>query len=101
MAHRNALLLVAAGLIAALPLLRPGGGGAFTGSDDRAMATIADLNPEYRRWATPLWEPPSGEVASLLFALQAAVGAGTLGYYFGLRRGQATPRRGTAPDEDH
>lgn len=36
----------------------------------------------------PLYEPPSGEIESALFALQAALGAGVLAYYFGLRRGR-------------
>lgn len=101
MARRNALLLAAAVLIAVLPLLGPGGGGAtFPGSDERALALIAELDPDYRRWAAPLWEPPSSEIASLLFALQAALGAGVLGYCLGLRRGGAKPRRGAAGDED-
>lgn len=63
----------------------------FAGSDAQATAAIASLAPEYKPWAAPLWEPPSGEVESLLFALQAAAGAGALayciGYYKGLRRG--------------
>ncbi len=40
----------------------------------------------------PLWEPPSPEIESLLFAVQAALGAGVLGYYFGRRRGLAEGR---------
>lgn len=101
MVRRDALLLAAAGLIAVLPLTWPGDGDAtFRGSDERALALIADLDPDYRRWAAPLWEPPSSEIASLLFALQAALGAGVLGYYLGLRRGATKPRRGAAGDED-
>ncbi|CAM5650563.1 energy-coupling factor ABC transporter substrate-binding protein [Streptomyces violaceorubidus] len=36
----------------------------------------------------PVVRTPSGEVESALFALQAALGAGVLAYYFGLRRGR-------------
>lgn len=36
---------------------------------------------------------PSGDVESALFALQAALGAGVLAYYFGIRRGR---RQGAA-----
>jgi cobalt/nickel transport protein len=31
----------------------------------------------------PLLEPASGEIASLFFALQAAIGAGIIGYWLG------------------
>ncbi|NLN22191.1 MAG: cobalt ABC transporter substrate-binding protein CbiN, partial [Syntrophomonadaceae bacterium] len=34
------------------------------------------------------WEPPSGEIESLLFALQAAIGAGFIGYYLGFVKGR-------------
>jgi len=81
---------------AAWPLILPLPGGLaepFAGADDQAQAAITAANPDYRPWFTPLWEPPSGEIESLLFALQAALGAGLLGYYLGLRRGQSQPRK--------
>ena len=81
------LLLLAAG-IAVAPLLMPMADGSFKGSDDQATAAIAASAPGYRPWFAPLWTPPSGEVASLLFALQAAAGAGVIGYYIGLRQGR-------------
>ncbi|HAO33900.1 MAG TPA: energy-coupling factor ABC transporter substrate-binding protein, partial [Candidatus Competibacteraceae bacterium] len=40
------------------------------------------------------------EIASGLFALQAALGAGVLGYYLGFKRGQARRRRERADDGD-
>jgi cobalt/nickel transport protein len=61
----------------------------FGGADGLAEETITEVNPTYEPWFTPLWEPPGGETESLLFALQAALGAGFLGYYFGLKKGQA------------
>lgn len=36
----------------------------------------------------PAVRTPSGEVESALFALQAALGAGVLAYYFGVRKGR-------------
>ena len=36
-----------------------------------------------------IWEPPSGEIESLLFALQAAIGAGFIGYFIGYTRGKS------------
>ena len=101
MRARDGLLLAAAGLIALLPLLAPGGGErTFGGSDDRATAAIAQLAPGYRPWIEPAWKPPSPTVESLLFALQAAAGAGFLGYYLGLRRGAARARSEAGDDED-
>lgn len=87
MMKRNLLLLLAVAVLAIGPLLlhRDDGAG-FTGSDDQATQLIERSVPGYRRWAEPVWEPPSGEIESLLFALQAALGAGMLGYYFGRRR---------------
>ena len=71
----------------------------FAGADGQAEAAILAGHPAYEPWFAPLWEPPSGEIESLLFALQAALGAGLLGYYLGLRRGQTTGRTaGGRPD---
>ena len=88
---RSALLLAAAVIIVAAPLALPGLGGAFTGTDDQASEAIAAIRPGYQPWVQPLWKPPSAEVESLLFALQAAIGAGVLGYVIGRRHGARRP----------
>jgi len=91
---KNTLLLAAVVLIAVFPLwwVQPpvaveGGDPIeiFAGADSQAEGAIKALQPNYEPWFQPLFEPPSGEVESLLFALQAALGAGFLGYYFGRR----------------
>jgi len=84
---RSALLLVLAAVIVAAPVVLPGIEGAFTGTDDVASQAIEAARPGYTRWTTPFWEPPSKEVESTLFALQAAFGAGILGYVLGRRHG--------------
>lgn len=56
----------------------------FAGADDKARDLIGDIDPSYTPWFEPLMEPASGEIASLLFALQAALGAGFIGYYLGV-----------------
>ena len=86
MSRRNLALLGLAAGIALVPLLI--GAGAFKGSDDQGTSAIAALAPAYRPWFQPLWTPPSPEVESLLFSLQAALGAGLIGYYIGYRRGR-------------
>jgi cobalt/nickel transport protein len=55
------------------------------GADGAAANYIEEQG--YEPWATPFWEPPSGEIESLLFALQAAIGAFVIGYVFGTWRG--------------
>jgi cobalt/nickel transport protein len=58
---------------------------AWGGADGNAAEMIESTG--YEPWTTPLWEPPSGEIESLLFALQAAIGAVIIGYTFGYWRG--------------
>lgn len=58
-------------------------GESFAGTDEQATRMISRLAPEYRPWAASLFQPPSGEVECLLFALQAALGASVLGYWLG------------------
>ncbi|HEU4329060.1 MAG TPA: energy-coupling factor ABC transporter substrate-binding protein [Roseiflexaceae bacterium] len=96
--RRASLLLVAAVvLLAVLPLLLVPGS-EFGGADGAAEEAIAQIAPDYKPWAAPLIAPPGGETESLLFALQAALGAGLIGYFFGLKRGQRATRR--SPPED-
>ena len=71
------LLLIVAVLMAVPFLLYPEE--EFAGADALAGEMVAEINPSYQPWAEPIWEPPGGEIESLLFALQAAVGAGFIG----------------------
>jgi cobalt/nickel transport protein len=87
MLKRNLWLLLGVIVLAVGPLMFHSKTAKFGGSDDQASALIANIQPGYHRWAEPLWVPPSSEIESLLFALQAALGAGLLGYYFGRKRG--------------
>ena len=87
----NALLLLVVAALAVLPLALGLGDHKeepFTGADAEAETAITELQPEYEPWFSPLYEPPSVEIESALFALQAALGAGVLAYYFGVRRGR-------------
>ena len=54
---------------------------AWGGADGEAAGLIEATG--YEPWIEPFWEPPSGEIESLLFALQAAIGAVIIGYIFG------------------
>lgn len=61
-------------------------GGEFSGADDQAEDAITSINENYEPWAKHFWEPPSAEIESLLFASQAAIGAGFIGYYIGRKK---------------
>ena len=79
------VLLLACGLIAVIPLLTVKNS-EFGGADGEAEGVIAEIAPEYEPWAEPIMEPPGGETERLLFCLQAALGAGVIGYAFGTFR---------------
>jgi cobalt/nickel transport protein len=65
--------------------IRPGEeawGGADTGASEIIKAT------GYEPWFSPVWEPPGSEIETLIFSLQAALGATVIGYFFGYYRGK-------------
>jgi cobalt/nickel transport protein len=66
--------------------------GQYGGSDDQGSAAVAASRPGCHPWFEPIWKPPSPEIESLLFALQAAIGAGTIGYVVGRIHGAAKER---------
>ncbi|MFZ5650444.1 MAG: energy-coupling factor ABC transporter substrate-binding protein [Bacillota bacterium] len=61
----------------------------FMGADSRAQEIIGEIKPGYSQWFQSLWRPPGSEVESLIFALQAALGSGFIGYYIGFKKGRA------------
>jgi cobalt/nickel transport protein len=67
--------------------------GKFGGADDQGKEAITQLNPDYKPWFESLMQPASSEIAGLLFALQAALGAGVLGYAIGLYKGRSEGRK--------
>jgi cobalt/nickel transport protein len=83
----NWLLVVAVVVLAIAPLFLVRGA-EFGGADGEAEAAIQEINPNYQPWFSPLVKPASGEIESLLFALQAGLGAGVIGYVIGLYRGR-------------
>jgi len=66
--------------------------GEYGGSDDQGSEAVAASRPGFKRWMEPIWEPPSPEIESLLFAVQAAIGAGVIGYVLGRIHGSAKER---------
>lgn len=84
------LLLLGTLVLVAAPLLFIKG--EYGGSDDQASEAVAASQPGFKPWFEPLWKPPSAEIEGLLFALQAALGAGVIGYVVGRIHGAARER---------
>ena len=84
---KNLWLILIIIVIILVPLIFMGGS-EFGGADDQAEDVIGEIDPDYEPWFESLWEPPSGEIESLLFSLQVAIGAGAMGYIFGMMKGK-------------
>jgi len=84
---KNLILMAIVIMLAVIPLIIQKGA-EFGGADGQAEEVITQMNPDYEPWFNSLWEPPSGEIESLLFAVQAALGAGFVGYFIGYSKGK-------------
>lgn len=84
---KNIVLAVLVVVLVMVPLIFKSGA-EFAGADDQAEQAISSIDAHYQPWFKPIWEPPSGEVESFLFALQAAVGSGIVCFYLGYKIGQ-------------
>ncbi len=79
---KNLLLILTVVIILTAPLIFVKNT-EFAGADGLAEEQISKINPDYEPWFNSLFEPASGEIESLLFALQAALGAGVVGFVLG------------------
>lgn len=81
------ILIVAAILISLVPLFALKGA-EFGGSDDAGSVMIEEITGNYEPWFTPILETMidgelPGEVESLFFCLQTAIGVGILAFFMG------------------
>jgi cobalt/nickel transport protein len=90
-AYRYVLVVLVIVALAVLPLLIYSDG-EFGGTDDQAVAVIQNIDNNYRPWFKGFHFYESTEISSTIFALQAAIGAGVLGYYIGYSRGKQTKK---------
>nr|WP_244532914.1 energy-coupling factor ABC transporter substrate-binding protein [Geitlerinema sp. PCC 9228] len=88
---KNLLLLSGVVALSVIPLVAVKDS-QFGGADGKAEAAIAEVEPNYQPWFSPVITPPGGETESMLFALQAAVGSGILGFAIGLYKGRSQTR---------
>lgn len=84
---KNIIILVFVAILAFFPLYIARDA-EFAGADAQASDAISEFNADYTPWFESFWEPPSGEVESFLFALQAALGSGFVFYYLGYSKGK-------------
>jgi cobalt/nickel transport protein len=62
----------------------------WSGADSQAEGVISILTGgTYVPWFQSIYAPPSSEIESLLFALQAAIGSLIIGYFLGYYRAMA------------
>ena len=88
---KNIILAILVIILAIIPLVYAKDA-EFGGADGQAEELITEIKSDYEPWFESFWEPPSGEIESLLFALQAAIGAGLvcgyIGYIMGKNKGK-------------
>lgn len=82
MFKKNLILIIIAVIIVIVPLALIKNA-EFAGADGLAEEQITQIDPDYEPWFEPIIELPSGEVESLLFCAQAAIGAGVMGFILG------------------
>ena len=58
----------------------------FEGSDAQAEGVIMELDETYEPWVSPIFPDIPGEIETLLFTIQAAMGGGFIGYYMGRKK---------------
>ncbi|EQK44663.1 MULTISPECIES: energy-coupling factor ABC transporter substrate-binding protein [Paraclostridium] len=85
--NKNILLLILTVILIITPLIL-NSTAEYGGADGEAESLISEINPNYKPWFNSLYEPPSGEIESLLFSTQAAIGAGIIGYFLGYKKGK-------------
>ncbi|WP_168583643.1 energy-coupling factor ABC transporter substrate-binding protein [Gephyromycinifex aptenodytis] len=101
----TALLLLGIVLVFSVSLMfgasrSDGGPGEKFGGTDSAVGEMLE-EQGHEPWFTPLFEPDSGEIESGIFAAQAAMGGGFLGYCIGALGSRNRSRREHELDSSH
>lgn len=87
--------------IAAFAYVSSSGNHEWGGADDQPENVINDLtHGSYHPWFNSVWTPPSPEIESLLFALQAAFGSLIIGYFLGYYRALSKIKAAASKEQD-
>lgn len=84
---KNIILILIVIILAVIPLFI-NSNKEFGGADGEAENVIMEIDNDYEPWIESIWAPPSGEVESLIFALQASLGTGVIAFGFGYAIGK-------------
>lgn len=72
----------------------------WSGADGQVEDVITKLTGgAYQPWFHSIYKPPSDEIESLLFALQAAIGSLIIGYFLGYYRALAKAKASQTSEE--
>ncbi|HEY9627099.1 MAG TPA: energy-coupling factor ABC transporter substrate-binding protein [Coleofasciculaceae cyanobacterium] len=85
-------LLIGGVLILALGPLLVLQGKEFGATDGHFITAIETDHPDYKPWFEPVIKDSGPEVQTFLFAAQAGIGAGVMGYILGLYKGRSERR---------
>lgn len=80
---KNILLIALAFVIIIFSFYIGAQKGDLAGADEKIEEVVKEISPDYKPFFNSIFEPPSGEVESFLFALQASTGAFIIGYFLG------------------
>ena len=64
----------------------------FGATDSNNSTAIQEIQPGYKPWFDSVIKPSGAEVQTFLFATQAGIGAGIMGYILGLYKGRSERR---------
>jgi cobalt/nickel transport protein len=65
----------------------------FGATDSNNSIAIQEIQPGYKPWFESVIKPSGTEVQTFLFAVQAGIGAGVMGYILGLCKGRSEQRK--------
>lgn len=90
MRKRTILYLAIVVALIAIPFAFEGNS-SFSSSDDGGPEWLTSMG--YHPWIQPFWKPPTSDMEAGLFAMQAAIGGGIVGFVFGMLREQAKAKK--------
>lgn len=93
---KNTLLILICLVILIVPFILHRGS-EFEGSDAQGEEMITEIQEDYEPWISPIFPEIPGEIETLLFTIQAAIGGGFIGFYIGRNKnvqGNSSLRQG-------